>query len=115
MNLKREELSRALAYYESRHTTPGCKFTHMFGVPLLLLSLPVFLFNRRIGAAMFGLGAILQLAGHFFFERNRPILAENPTSLLNYTSAIFFVAREWVSAFKRCAEISMTESRKEVG
>ena len=116
MDISKTDMDDALAYYESQHTTPGCKITHMLGVPLILVSLVTFLCGaRRTGVALFGLGAVLQIAGHLIFEKNKPIFVKRPSNLLNYTSAIIFVAREWAGAFKKCLDCGTCEKQRKIG
>jgi uncharacterized membrane protein YGL010W len=84
------------AHYRAHHRTVGCKITHLFGVPMIALSLPVLLFNRKLGAGLFLGGWALQFIGHFVFEKNRPMLFKDPTDPLTYCSALIFVAQEWL-------------------
>ena len=59
----KHKYERRLAYYQSRHRTVGCKFTHMFGIPMIALSIPVLFFNRKLALKMHLGGWILQLIG----------------------------------------------------
>ncbi len=84
-----------MAHYRQEHRTVGCKITHMIGVPMIAGSLVVIWPNWQIGLAMFIVGWIFQFAGHRFFERNKPVLAEDPRNPYTYLSAIVFVSQEW--------------------
>lgn len=63
--------------YEGAHQDPGNKALHLAGIPLVVLSLPLFLLAPfiprfwRIPAALFALGWTLQLTGHAM-EGRRP-------------------------------------------
>jgi hypothetical protein len=88
-------LESQLRNYRSRHRSPGCKITHMVGVPLIALSLPMFFVNRQCAWKMFGVGWTLQFIGHICFEHNRPAFTEDPKNPFTYLSALAFVAGEW--------------------
>jgi uncharacterized membrane protein YGL010W len=86
-----------LARYRQEHRTVGCRITHMIGVPTILTSLVVVWLHWQVGLAMFIFGWSLQFAGHRYFERNKPVLAEDPRNPYTYLSAVVFVAHEWVT------------------
>lgn len=88
------------AHYRAHHRTVGCKITHLFGVPMIALSIPALLFNRRLSASLFFTGWALQFIGHFVFEKNRPMLFKDPKDPLTYCSALIFVTQEWLNLFK---------------
>lgn len=92
-------LDQERANYEAQHTTPGCKLTHMIGVPMIVLSLPVFFFSRRSAATLFGVGWLLQFSGHLIFEKNNPVFLENPGNPYTYLAALLFVRDEWLNVF----------------
>ena len=69
----------------------------MVGVPLLALSFPVALFNRRLAAQLQAVGWILQLTGHYVFEHNKPVFME-AADPLTAAAALVFVADEWNTA-----------------
>lgn len=100
MNKKRlRTLTEAVAFYRTRHRTPGCKITHMVGIPLLILAPFVFLFDKRQGA-LFGItGTFLQFFGHFFFEKNVPSLIETKDPLM-VQAAIVFTFEEWLDVIE---------------
>ena len=85
-----------MAHYRQEHRTVGCKISHMIGVPTIVASLLVVWLNWQVGLAMFIFGWTLQFVGHRFFERNKPVLAEDPRNPYTYLSAIVFVGQEWV-------------------
>jgi|ERR1700733_7548343 uncharacterized membrane protein YGL010W len=97
--LLRKSFDKRLAYYRSQHRTLGCKITHMVGVPLIALSFPVFLLNRRLAAQMQEVGWTLQFIGHFVFEHNKPVFLE-AADPLTALAALVFVADEWHRALK---------------
>jgi uncharacterized membrane protein YGL010W len=63
-----------MAYYRAQHQTPGVRATHLVGIPVLVLSLPLLIAEPIIGVPMFVGGWLIQVAGHRFFERNKPAL-----------------------------------------
>ena len=67
--------------YKSKHTHPLNRLTHSIGIPLILISLPLFLFAWRWALAMFVIGWILQFVGHAI-EGNQPAFFKNPVYLL---------------------------------
>lgn len=75
--------TREFAYYLNEHRHPLNRLTHMFGVPILVVSgvwalaaasVPVFVVGWTVGWAF-------QLAGHRI-EGNRPALLKRPISWL---------------------------------
>ena len=83
--------------YRAEHRTIGCKVSHMIGVPMIVASFPILIFNWRWAIALFVIGWIFQLAGHRYFEKNRPVLTADPGNPMTYFAAIIFVAQEWAS------------------
>jgi uncharacterized membrane protein YGL010W len=90
-----ETFEEHIELYKTQHQTLGCKITHMFGVPLLAASLPMIIFNPRLAIRLFITGLILQVAGHFLFEHNKPVLASKSRSVMTYVAALAFVLEEW--------------------
>jgi uncharacterized membrane protein YGL010W len=90
----RRAFDERLKYYRSRHKTVGCKITHMVGVPMIALSFPIALFNRRLAAQFQVIGWFLQFTGHYVFEHNQPVFldARDP---LTAAVALVFVVNEW--------------------
>lgn len=83
--------------YREEHRTTGCKISHLIGVPMIVASFPMLVFNWRWAIALFVVGWIFQFAGHRFFEKNRPVLMADPANWLTYFAAIIFVAQEWTA------------------
>lgn len=81
--------------YRQHHQTLGCKITHMFGVPMIVSSLPTLFFYWPAAAGLFVIGWCLQFLGHYIFERNNPMFFSNPLDPYTYLSAIVFVTEEW--------------------
>ncbi|HEY9791000.1 MAG TPA: DUF962 domain-containing protein [Candidatus Obscuribacterales bacterium] len=90
-----ETFEEHMQFYREQHSSLGCKITHMFGVPLIAASIPVAIFNWRLGAAMFGGGWVLQFIGHYAFQKNNPVFLEDPKNPWTYCSALVFVGEEW--------------------
>jgi len=91
--------SENLAYYRSQHRTPGCRLTHMVGVPMILAASLTSLINPKKASKMFAVGYLLQISGHIFFEKNMPVLeaTHDPKTLL---SSLIFVAEQWQDVFE---------------
>ncbi len=67
----------------------------------MFLSLILLLSDRRREAtALFGVGIILQLVGHFVFEHNRPILMTKQRDPVTLLSALVFVSQSWARLIK---------------
>jgi uncharacterized membrane protein YGL010W len=67
--------------YKAKHRHPLNKLTHSIGIPLIVISLPLFLFNWRWALLLFLAGWALQFMGHAI-EGNRPAFFKNPMYLL---------------------------------
>jgi uncharacterized membrane protein YGL010W len=67
--------------YKAQHQHPLNRLTHIIGIPLILISLPLFFFNWRWALALFVVGWIFQLVGHAI-EGNQPAFFRNPFYLL---------------------------------
>ena len=82
-------------HYRDNHRSVGCKLTHMFGVPMIVASLVILIFNFKLALILFAAGWTLQFIGHFVFEGNRPVLFSDPKNKLTYFYAVIFVVEEW--------------------
>lgn len=87
-------LNQALRFYRTRHRTPGCKLTHLIGIPLLVAAPFAFIFNRRTGITFTIVGAIFQVAGHAIFEKNQPTLLETRDPM-TIPASLLFILGEW--------------------
>ena len=67
--------------YKSKHRHPLNRLAHSIGIPLIVISLPLFFFNRRWALVLFIIGWVLQFVGHFI-EGNQPAFFRNPVDLL---------------------------------
>ena len=70
-----------LENYKAKHQHPLNRLSHSVGIPLILISLPLFLFNWRWAVGLFFAGWILQFVGHAI-EGNQPAFFGNPLYLL---------------------------------
>ena len=83
-----------IAEYSESHQHPLNRLTHTFGIPIILLSLPVLMagmvWHRLlwVGAALFVGGWLLQFLGHVI-EGNKPAFLTNPAHV--------FVAPLWMA------------------
>ena len=66
--------------YKAKHQHPLNRFCHSIGIPLIVLSLPLFFFNWRWALMFFVVGWILQFLGHLI-EGNQPAFFRNPVYL----------------------------------
>lgn len=89
------QLDAQLDYYRSQHTTTGCKVTHLFGVPMIALAVPFLFINFRRGVTLFVAGWLLQFIGHYFFEKNRPVIVSEATNPLVPIAALIVVGQLW--------------------
>lgn len=67
--------------YKSKHRHPLNKLCHAIGIPIIVISLPLFFFSWRWALALFFLGWVLQFVGHAI-EGNQPAFFRNPVYLL---------------------------------
>ncbi len=67
--------------YESRHRHPLNRLSHSIGIPMIVVSLPLFFFSWRGALALFVVGWIFQFIGHAI-EGNQPAFFSNPIHLL---------------------------------
>ena len=67
--------------YKAKHRHPLNKLTHSIGIPLIVVSLPLFLWDWRWALALFVVGWILQFVGHAI-EGNQPAFFRNPVYLV---------------------------------
>jgi uncharacterized membrane protein YGL010W len=67
--------------YKEKHQHPLNRLTHSIGIPMIVISLPLFFFNWRWALSLFVVGWILQFVGHAI-EGNQPAFFRNPVYLL---------------------------------
>jgi uncharacterized membrane protein YGL010W len=67
--------------YKAKHQHPANRMLHNFGIPMIVISLPLIFFSWRVALTLFVVGWILQFVGHFI-EGNRPAFFRNPIYLL---------------------------------
>jgi len=76
--------------YKAKHQHPLNRLTHSFGIPLIVISLPIFFLNWRWALTLFIAGWILQFVGHAI-EGNQPAFFRNPVYIL--VGPFWFVRR----------------------
>jgi len=81
--------------YKAKHTHPLNRLAHSIGIPLILISLPMFFFNWAWAIALFVVGWIFQFVGHLI-EGNQPAFFKNPVYLL---VGPFWLVRRAAGAF----------------
>jgi uncharacterized membrane protein YGL010W len=67
--------------YKRDHQHPMNKLTHAIGIPMIVVSLPMFVWDWKWALTLFVIGWIFQFIGHFF-EGNPPSFFKNPVFLL---------------------------------
>jgi uncharacterized membrane protein YGL010W len=67
--------------YKAKHRHRLNRLSHSVGIPLIVISLPLFFFNWRWALALLVAGWTLQFAGHAI-EGNQPAFFKNPMYLL---------------------------------
>jgi uncharacterized membrane protein YGL010W len=67
--------------YKSKHRHPLNRLSHSIGIPLIVLSLPLFFFSWRWALGLFVSGWVFQLVGHAI-EGNQPAFFSNPFYLI---------------------------------
>ena len=67
--------------YKAKNQHPLNRLTHSIGIPMIVISLPLFLFNWRWSLLLFVAGWIFQFVGHAI-EGNQPAFFRNPVYLL---------------------------------
>jgi uncharacterized membrane protein YGL010W len=67
--------------YKSKHRHPLNRLSHSIGIPMIIVSLPLFLFSWRWALGLFLVGWLLQSAGHAI-EGNQPAFFSNPVYLV---------------------------------
>ena len=90
--LFKKSLRDYLVEYATDHAHVGTRLTHMVGIPMIVLSLPMFPFNPLLAGGMFVGGWALQLVGHYLFEHNDPKFFTDPVNLL---IGVLWSAIEW--------------------
>jgi uncharacterized membrane protein YGL010W len=70
-----------LSNYKAKHQHPLNRLTHSIGIPMIVVSLPLFIFSWRLALSSFVVGWILQFVGHAI-EGNQPAFSKNPVYLL---------------------------------
>jgi uncharacterized membrane protein YGL010W len=67
--------------YKAKHRHPLNRLTHNIGIPLIVVSLPLFFFNWRWALVLFIVGWVFQFVGHLI-EGNQPAFFRNPVYLI---------------------------------
>jgi len=69
-----------LKTYNQSHCHPVNRALHAVGIPLIVISLPLFFWNWKVALGLFVFGWILQFVGHVF-EGKPPAFFSNPLFL----------------------------------
>lgn len=95
-----QEYEETLEYYKSQHTTLGCKITHMIGVPMIALSVPMLFISPRRAANLMAGGWALQFIGHYVFEKNSPVVLTDYRNPMVILAALDYVSESWGRLFR---------------
>lgn len=67
--------------YKAKHQHPLNRLSHSIGIPMIVISLPLFFFSWRWALGLFIVGWVFQFIGHAI-EGNQPAFFKNPVCLL---------------------------------
>lgn len=67
--------------YKAKHQHPVNRVCHTIGIPMIVVSIPLFFFNWRWALGLFVVGWVFQFVGHAF-EGNQPAFFKSPLYLL---------------------------------
>lgn len=67
--------------YKAKHQHPLNRLMHGVGIPLIIISLPLFIFSWRWALGLFVAGWLFQFLGHAI-EGNQPAFFKHPVYLL---------------------------------
>ena len=81
-----------LETYREKHQHPVNRLLHSVGIPMIVISLPLFFWDWRWALGLFVFGWILQFIGHAF-EGNYPAFFSNPLHLI---VGPFFIVRKYL-------------------
>ncbi|HEX3559449.1 MAG TPA: DUF962 domain-containing protein [Pyrinomonadaceae bacterium] len=81
--------------YKAKHQHPLNRLSHSIGIPLIVVSLPLFLWSWRWALALFVAGWVFQFVGHWI-EGNSPAFFRNPVYLI--VGPVWLVRRALTSA-----------------
>lgn len=90
-------LSELLEKYKQDHQHPINQLTHAFGIPMIVISIPLVFFQWKTAVILFVVGWILQFVGHAF-EGKKPSFFSNPRFLL---VGPYWLAKKWAKMWKK--------------
>lgn len=92
----KQTLEAYMQRYEAEHTKFATRLTHVVGIPMILVSLPLLIVRWQLGLFLFLLGWVLQFIGHRI-EGNKPAFFGDPLYLL---VGVVWVGREIIGWFQ---------------
>jgi uncharacterized membrane protein YGL010W len=92
MALMKKSLEEYMRDYGEAHRQLGTRVTHMFGIPMIVASLPLIPTVPPVGIGLFAGGWTLQFIGHYVFEKNDPQFFGDP---VNLGIGVLWAAAEW--------------------
>jgi uncharacterized membrane protein YGL010W len=75
------KVSEMLEKYRQDHQHPVNRGTHLIGIPMIIISLPLFFFHWKWALGLFVAGWMFQFIGHAF-EGKKPTFFSNPLYLI---------------------------------
>jgi len=82
--------------YKAKHQHPLNRLSHSIGIPMIVVSLPLFFWNWRWALGLFALGWVFQFVGHAI-EGNSPAFFRNPVYLV--VGPVWLARRAFASVF----------------
>lgn len=79
-----------LENYQQTHQNRVNRALHSVGIPMIVISLPLFFWKWKIALAFFVIGWIFQFVGHIF-EGKPPAFFQNPLYL--FTGVVWWVKK----------------------
>lgn len=80
-----------LENYKLNHQHPVNRAIHTVGVPLIVLAMPILIFNRKIGLGLWVFGWIIQFIGHAIEGSSPAILSKGASPVANITGSILIL------------------------
>lgn len=96
-------LQEHLDVYERAHRHPGNQATHAIGIPLICVSLVIWVWHPVWAIALFVVGWIFQFIGHHF-EGNSPKFFQGPIYLAIGPLWVAIKLARWLGLAKKPAQ-----------
>lgn len=80
-----------LENYKQNHQHPINRAIHTVGVPLIVLSMPIMVFNRNLGLGLWIFGWVIQFIGHGIEGSSPAILSKGASPVANMVGSIIIL------------------------